>query len=372
MVLIPSRLDLYERGRQYVLQKAKKIDAAMVDVEGSDVNLVVGSTSYMAQQVSRQSAQEMGEHFLDPSMPDEQLDRLVFDSFAGMTRKGAAPSYVTIEPTRPTAGAGAGTIPTNTSLLALSGTQFVTIAPSSFGASDLVGAPVIAKSVLAGIAYNVGKNQIRSFSDASSLFDPTIQINNPDRSAGGADRESNDLLVARAQQFFITARRGTLGAIEFGALAVPGVESAHAVEIITTGLMPARVVVLYIADGTGVSNAALGNIVRNALLEYRGGGVAVLVQTSVPELVSVQLLLTFAANVDTVTVTSNIRAAIVGFINSLGVNQPLLRNDLGGVLARFKSDGLIPNVSTIASPLGDIVPDPGQTLRVRLDDVTVI
>ena len=355
-----------------MLKKATKIDAAMIDVEGSDANLVVGSSSYMAQQVARQCAQEMSEHFLDPSMPDESLDRLVYDSFAGMTRKGAAPSYVTVQLTRPTAGAGAGTIPTNTKVLALSGTEFVTIAPATFAASAVGGVSVIVKSVLAGIAYNVGKNQIRSFSDASQLFDPTIQINNEDRSAGGGDRESNDLLVARAQKFFITARRGTLGAIEFGALAVPGGESANAVEVITTGSMPARVVLLYIADGTGVSNAALGNIVRNSLLEYRGGGVSVIIATSVPELVSVMLQLTFAANVDTVTVTSNIRAAIVGFINSLGVNQPLLRNDLGGVLARFKTDGLIPDSNTIASPLGDIVPDPGQTLRARLDDVVVI
>lgn len=371
MVLLPSRLDFYERGRQYVIQKTTKIDASMIDVEGSDANLIVGATSFMAQKVAQQSAQENSEHFLDPSMPDESLDRLVFDSFAGMTRKGAAPSYVPVQLARPSNAAGAGTIPANTKVLSLAGVEFVTVAPASFGASDTSGITVTVKSVLAGIAYNVGKNQIRSFADANLLFDPTITINNADRSAGGADRESNDLLVARAQKFFITARRGTLGAIEFGALAVPGVESAHADEVVTTGLNPARVVLLYIADGTGVSNVALGNIVRNSLLEYRGGGAAVIIATSVPELVSVQLALKFAVGSDTVTITENIRAAIVGFINSLGVNQPLLRNDLGAVLSRFRSDGLIPDAATIASPLGDVYPDPGSTLRAQLDGVTV-
>jgi hypothetical protein len=372
MVAIPSRLDLYERGRQYVVQKTNKIDAAMIDVEGSDVNLIVGATSFMAQKVAQQSAQENSEHFLDPSMPDESLDRLVFDSFAGMTRKGAAPAYDTVQLARPTAAAGAGTIPTNTKVLALSGTEFVTVSPASFGASETSGVEVVVKSVLAGISYNVGANQIRSFADASQLFDPSITINNAERSAGGADRESNDLLVARAQKFFVTARRGVLSAIEFGALAVPGVESARAEEVVTTGLNPARVVLLYIADGTGVSNVALGNVVRTSLLEYRGGGVAVIIATSVPELVTVLLALKFAVGSDTVTISANVRAAIVGFINSLGVNQPLLRNDLGAVLSRFRSDGLIPDAATIASPLGDLYPDPGQTLRARLEDVTVL
>jgi hypothetical protein len=100
--------------------------------------------------------------------------------------------------------------------------------------------------------------------------------------------------------------------------------------------------------------------------------VAVIIATSVPELVTVLLALKFAVGSDTVTISANVRAAIVGFINSLGVNQPLLRNDLGAVLSRFRSDGLIPDAATIASPLGDLYPDPGQTLRARLEDVTVL
>ena len=51
---LPTRLDYHSIGRQYVVARARKIDPAQVDTEGSDVNLYVGSTSFLAQEVTRQ------------------------------------------------------------------------------------------------------------------------------------------------------------------------------------------------------------------------------------------------------------------------------------------------------------------------------
>jgi len=66
-----------------------------------------------------------------------------------------------------------------------------------------------------------------------------------------------------------------------------------------------------------------------------------------------------------------VRAAVVEFINSLGANQPLLRNDLGAVLSRFRADGLLPTVGSIVSPAGDLYPDSGKTLRTQSSLVTL-
>lgn len=370
---ILSRLDLYDVGRQYLVSRATKIDPAIVDVEGSDANLIIGASSFMGQAVSRQVADQLGSQFLDAGLSDSDLDRLVLDRYSGeVVRKGAAAPVVPLQLSRASAAKGAGTVPINTKLISKNGTEYVTLAPASFDALQLDGVSVDARAVQAGLIYQVGRNQIQRFDDSSLLWDPSLLVNNADPAAGGADRETNDDLIARARAFWPSARRGILQAIVQGAVAVPGVDSASAVEVLTTGNRPARVVQLYVADATGTCNATLAAIVQKSLLEYRAGGISVIISSSLPQIVGVQLALTFQVGVDTVTLSTNIRNAVLTFINSLGVNQPLYRSDLAAVLSRFKEVGLIATNGTVVSPAGDVVPDPGRTLRARLDDVVVL
>jgi len=90
----------------------------------------------------------------------------------------------------------------------------------------------------------------------------------------------------------------------------------------------------------------------------------------VPEIIDIQFALAFVTGVDTVTLTQEVRGAIVSFVNSLGVNQPLLRNDLGAVLTRFRSSGVIPTEGSILVPAGDLFPSvQGRTLRTRIENV---
>src|SRR5580698_4938756 len=56
LVDIPSRSDLFSIGRSYVLDRATRIDPNQVDVQGSDVNVIVGSQSVVAYQLSKQLA----------------------------------------------------------------------------------------------------------------------------------------------------------------------------------------------------------------------------------------------------------------------------------------------------------------------------
>jgi uncharacterized phage protein gp47/JayE len=227
----------------------------------------------------------------------------------------------------------------------------------------------------------VGANQIRRIppqAPANVPFDPTLTVNNPVATAGGADREQDEDFRNRVRDFWLTARRGTLKAIELGARQVPGVVSAQASEVTTVGSTPARVVILYVADGSGVSNQALANRVSTSLGEYRAAGIAVIVVTSQPEIVDVVLRLAFEANVDTVSLTQAVLSAVVGFINSIPVNNPLRIADLQAVLARFRSDGLVvttdpttPANSTIVAPVGDVIPDAGKTIRTTSQNVTL-
>jgi len=365
---LPSRLDLFALARDFVLQRARRIDPAQVDVAGSDVNIIVGSSSVMAYQTILQLAERTNALLLDGST-GEDLDRLAFDRYQ-IARKGAAAAVGTVRFFRTSAAAGAGTVPVGTILNTLTGIQYVTTTISTFGATDLEAFADV-RAVTAGKLTQAGANSIRRFQTPGGLFDPSLQVNNDDPTAGGEDAETDDIFRERIRDFFNTARRGTLAAIEFGAKTVPGVVSAQAVESLTGAGQPARVVTLFIADSSGVASAALGNVVVAALSDFRAAGIAVIVSTSVPQIVTVKLALTFRAGVDTTTLTVAIRTALVEFINGLAVNATLFRGQLFSVLQRFEPDGLIPNIASVVEPTGDLVPDTGKTLRTTLDTVVL-
>lgn len=367
MADLPTRLDLFALGRDYVRTRAIKIDPKMVDVEGSDVNIVVGSTSVIAAHIIRQLAYAVANLLID-SAEEDNLDRLAYDRY-GLTRKNAAAAVGTVRIFRTSASVGAGSVPIGTKLRTKTGVEYVTYTVANFGASDLTTTANV-RAVQAGKATQVGANAIVLYSNPATLFDTSLQVNNDAATAGGEDIEQDDDFRNRIRDFWRTARRGILAAIEFGATSVPGIVSAQAVEALSTGGFPARIVTLYVADSSGVASNALATTVQTALNDYRAAGIQVIVQTSIPQIVSVALLLKFRAGVDTLAIASAVQAAIVEYINSLPVNGTLYISALYTVLQRFASDGLIINSGTIATPVGDLVPTPGLTLRTTLANVT--
>lgn len=370
MADLPSRLDLYDIGRRYIYARAKRIDPEIVDTEGSDANLFVGSGAFMAHAVVRHLISRINAMLLDGA-EREDLDRWAYDRYK-LTRKGAAPAVATVRFFRTDASAGSGSINAGTKLNSLTGIEYFTTTAAVFGSGDLE-ATALARSTSAGKEYQVGANQIRRFGDAATLFDQTLQVNNDDKAAGGENAEGDDVFRERIRDFWASARRGTIGAIEFGARAVPGVESAQAFETISPiTSSPARVVELFIADSSGVSNAALSAAVLISLLEYRAAGITVIVRLSIPEIVDVRLRLAFAGNVDTSILAAEIRAAVIAYINSLPVNAPLYRSELYTVLNRYKVDGLVVDEGTIVTPTGDLYPVAGTTFRVRSENVVVV
>lgn len=378
----PSRLDFYQRGRASLLARSKKIDAVVIDTEGSDANLFVGSTSFMAHAVSRQSTAQFAEQTFKGSR-GEALDRVVLDRTAGQVpRKGAAPAVVPLSLARSTFAAGAGSIAVGTKVLALNGAEYVTTTQADFAATGF-SSTCEARAVQAGKDTQVGRNQIRRFKDPGSLFDPSITVNNYEPAAGGEPREDDDVYRERARGWFRALSKGTLAAIEFGARTVSGVASAQAQELYgqllangtvhTMGVaQAARMVSLYIADSSGVANSVLQRIVQVALLEWRGGGIQVAIFAGVPILVPIRLRLRFSSGVDTTVLAELIRSAVVEYVNSLRVGQALERGALAALLLRYQSSGLLSGQDTIVDPTGDVVPEAGRTLRTTSALVTLV
>lgn len=363
-----TRLDLYAIGRDYVRTRAKKIDPSLVDVAGSDVNLFVGSTSVVAAAVIKQLAYATSRLFLD-SAEDEDLDRWAWDRYR-LRRKGAASALGIANFARKTSAIGTGSVPVGTVLRTINGVEYITTSTATFGASAL-SATADVRALQAGKSTQVGRNYIRQFRDSSSLFDPSITVTNTEPTSGGEEVENDDEFRERIRDFWRTARRGTLGAIEFGARSVPGVVSAMAVEAFDSDARPARVVHLYIADSSGVASDALARAVVAALDEYRCAGIMVIVHTSIPAIAKIHLRLRFRSNVDTVALQEVIRRAVVEYTNSTPVNATLTVGGIMSVLMRYESEGLVVNADSVITPVGDIVPSVGETVRTTLTDITV-
>ena len=364
-----TRLDLYAIGRDYILQRAKKIDPAQVDVLGSDVNLFVGSMSVVASQIMKQLVYSVGTLTLD-SAEDEDLERLAFDRY-GLLIKGASAAKGEVTFQRTTTGAG--TIPIGTRLKANNVFEYLTTSVANFGANDKISSAYVI-AAQAGKDAQVGANSIRNFADLGSIFDRYITVNNVLPTAGGEPAEDSATFRNRIRDFWRTARRGVIGAIEFGALTVAGVASAQAIESVTTigtQAIPARVINLYISDSSGVASRALANDVMTALEDYRAAGIGVLIWTSVPQIIDISIKPTYKANIDTVTLTDAIRAAVIEYVNTLPVNGALRIAEIHSVLSRFRDDGLIMDQTTIVSPVADIVPSPGFTLRMLPSNFTI-
>lgn len=365
-----SRLDLFRIGRDYIESRNLDLSPGIADVQGSDANLFVGSTSFMGKAVVDQIADRTAALLLSTA-EGEDLDRWGWDR-AQTPRLGASPALGDVRFFRTTAAAGAGTIPIGQVLGSLSGPQYLTTSTATFGATDLEAMATV-RALKAGPAFQVGRNQIRSITaQPQPIFDAKIAVTNDEPTAGGSPRESAEDYRQRLRAAKKASARGTLPAIEFGARQVPGVASAQALDALDPFGRPARVVQLFVADGSGVASRALGLAVQQGVFDWRAGGIAVVVDTSSPQLVSVELQLSFLASAQgTDALSEQIRASVVGFVNSLGVNQTLYRGDLQALLRRYARVGLVPNQSSVVSPTGDLVPDVGRTLRTTSTRVTL-
>lgn len=369
MAEFASRLDLFNVGRRYVVTRAKKINPREIDVEGSDINLFVGAAAFMANAVMRQNIDRIGALMLG-SAQDDDLDRYAWDRYQ-VRRKGASAAIGTANFSRLTTTAGAGSIAIGTKLITYNGIEYITLETANFTASALTASAKV-RAAQAGKEFQVGENAIRRFDKPNLLFDKSITVTNLEATAGGEPTENNDVFRNRVRNFWVAARRGTLAAIEYGALSTAGVASAQAIETLNSEGHAERFVELFIADSSGVASLALVDLVSQTLVEYRPAGIYVAINTSRPQIVDIIFQPTFVSGVDTSRLSEQIRDAIVEFVNSLRVNEPLLINDLGAVFSRFRREGLIPTQGLMLEPLGDLIPDSGFTLRTRPSNVQVL
>jgi uncharacterized phage protein gp47/JayE len=339
----------------------------VVDVAGSDLNLIAGGVSLMGEEISAQLAQCLLDNFADTAESDA-LDRLAGDRY-GLTRLGATPSTVSLTFSRVSFAAGAGSIVAGTRVQSVSGTQFATDVDVAFGGTDLT-KTVTATALVVGPDSNVAPGQLTSIVDA--VFDPIITVTNPSWAAGGSDPETDAAFRGRIRGFFATLRRGTLGAIEFGARQVPGIAVATAIEIDNPNTGdPAGAVDLIIADANGNASPTLIQEVEDELLNWRAGGIPVFVSGGVVVDVPVTWSFAIDAGFNQQNVRDEVSAVTVAVAQFLSPGETLLRATL--IAAAHSVPGAVLTDGSLLTPLADTVPTAtNQILRIRSLDVSFV
>jgi uncharacterized phage protein gp47/JayE len=369
---LPRFDDLLSIARDEILARNALISQDAVNRDGSDVNVLLAAMASMAEEVVMQLAHVAGGLFLDSSTGD-QLDRYAADRY-GLVRKSASGSLGSVTFTAPITVSAGFTIPDGTTLQALDGNQFLTIGDTVFN-SGLLSLLVPVRSALAGGSQNERAGQITSIVNAITGAPSGLTVNNLLATAGASDDESDASLRDRCRRFFITSRRGTLSALEAGALAVPGVTAAKAIEVLDGLGRPARMVLLAVSDKYTDQFATLSSVplsyqtqsqqlaasVYSGLDEYRAAGIYVQVQVAQVVMQPVTLNLTFLAGVDVDYTAVIAKAAIVNYINALLPGASL---DPANLLTALKAvPGLQITGAEIQSPLGVIAVKPLQVLR---------
>lgn len=383
MADLPNRQQLFSAGRLYIKQQGLinpnlRITPAIADVQGSDVNIVLGESSLMGEQLSAGWAKCMKQLFIQTAT-GAGLDKVVYDH-TQQIRKPANAATVDLQLVRPNFTAGGGTVLANSKITTPSGSIFYLQTDVPFGATDLV-KPGAGYAAVVGPTQNVPASTLTQWLDQP--FDPSITVTNPAPAAGGTAAESDAQFRARALAFFLSVRRGILAAIQACAIngdptnpgnvlanPINGVSIASAYEIVNPGnSLPAGAVQLIIGDDNGNASSAMIQSVVNALLGFRAAGIPVFVSGGQVVFEPVIYSPDFQTGIDTVKASSQIAAVAVAMSQFNQPGQKLLRSTLIG--AAKTVPGVIMPDSGLVAPVSDVVPATNQTIiRVRTQDVS--
>lgn len=373
----PTRVDLFRAARDEILLQSALLLAAAVERDGTDANLLVAAGAAMGDKCVGQLISVAASLFLD-SATNQALDRLVWDRYS-MVRKPAAPGFVNLSFSTATPVATSFTIPIGTVIATSDGINYATVVATTIPNGSTGPVFVAATSVLAGADQQIGVGVLTNIVSQIAGAPTNLAVTNGFASAGAADRETDDQLRDRARRFWTTSQLGTKAAIERGALSVPGVIRATALEVLDGNSRPGRWVMLVVADGFtdalanlnqrtpsyAAQSQALAVSVFNTLDAYRCDGMFVQVVVAQVSLIQVTLALTFAAGVDTLSVANQARAVVANYVNTLNPGASFVPSQALAALTQVA--GLIITGNEIAAPVGTIVPKTLQVLRTTVE-----
>jgi uncharacterized phage protein gp47/JayE len=375
----PTFQELFRVARDEALSRNSKLTREIIERSGSDANALVAAGVAVGDTIVGQLIRLSAALTLDVAKKAD-LDRLVYDRYQ-ITRNPAAPALVNAVVTTASPASPGFTIPVDTPFKASDGKAFAATAQVVFptGSSGPVTVPL--QSVLTGLSQQVSIGQITSMTLAAAPAD--VSVTNTEASSGAADEEKDEALRDRAKRFYTTSQRGTLTAIERGALGVPGVRVAKAFEVVEPDSTPARLVDLMIADefteqlvdasvtptSYQTQSDLLALTVKSTLQEVRAAGINVLVTVAQVRILGITLLLRYRTGVDVAATTEAARARTVAYTNALAPGETFVVDDLEDLLQTVP--GLNVLGGEVVSPTRDQTAENLQVWRTSSDEVVI-
>lgn len=355
-----------------------QLDPAAVDKTGSTVNIFVNAVAALAEECEARSEGRFAAQLV-AGAEGEDLDRLILERSKGkLPRKGAAAASIDLQVSRTSTAAGEGVVEAGTEVLA-GGLTWTLDAPVVFTATALSGGAVTATCATLGSVGNGVKADVQKFKAPSSLFDATLVVEaqgsaDPGAgiaSAGGDERETDEAYRARYALWDAGLDRN-LDFLAAGALGVPGVANAVALEDIDGEGNPTGSATVYLGDAFGRAGSGLLQRVRAQLRGFRLLGQHVSLAQTIPEFVSVTLLFGVLEGNSIDQVREEARAAVVAVINALPPGATLTRALLSTALASVPGLALLEGTPFgFTVPAADLVPaQPSTIFRTRTDLVS--
>lgn len=354
-----NRQDFFRIARNRIrITPDAQLDPAAVDKTGSTLNILAAVGSAMAEECESRSQARFAAQLV-ASATEGDLDRLILERSKGkLPRKGAGAAAVDLYLSRTSTAAGEGQVDAGTEILA-GGLTWTLDSSVIFAASALGPFAVSATCTTLGSAGNGVAADSQKFKNLGALFDQTLTVQSVGTalggisSAGGADRETDEAYRARYALWDAGLDRN-IDFLAAGALSVPGVAAATALEDLDEDGNPTGTVTLYLGDAFGRATDGLLARVRAALRGFRLLGQHVQVFRTLPEYLSYSLLFGVLDTFDVGQVREEVRAAVVRYNNALAPGAARLRASVGATIAA------VPGVVLLASAPYGIEPGSGS------------
>ena len=357
------------RARVLSVENAE-IDVSQIDKPGSALNiLAVDVAGSLAEECDARSAARIASRLAATSNGND-LDVTIAElSHGKLARKTATASKIVLYMSRPAPVVGDSYLKPGTEILA-GGLTFKLDHGVNFADAQT------GKQAVYGTCTTLGSNTCVSFTSAAfkrpaeldtdytiSLFltPPSDTEQQTVFSVGGDDREGDEDFKARFAVWDAGTDRN-LDFIKAGALAIPGIKYAEAIERLSASGVPTGAVDLYVGDANGRANAALVEKVRAQSRNFRLPGQAVFYYGTNPSIQTIVLLFGILDGYTQQNVIDQAIAAVVEAVNKIKPGKTFYRSIVQTALQSV--DGVVlldaaPYGCT--TPAADVVPSSGST-----------
>lgn len=338
--------------------EALAVDATLAFNDGDITEAQAHGAGAMADATLRFNVQSFRETFIDGAKGDA-LTALV-DDHLNLQRSPATTAQAAVTFTRTGGGTG-GTLPAGfvigSQFDASGDTVLFTLdADATFpnGSNGPIAGSVTAQ--VAGRVGNVAAGTIVRIVDAKPTNLSTLAVTNAAVAAGGNNEESDDELRVRARAFWQTLRRGTLAALEFGALVVASVRISRATEDPTSGI-----VTLVVTDSDGNSTAQMVADVVREIENWRAAGSLVTVTGGTALMVDVTGVLIVNDGVDASVLAPLAVEAIRSRMRKQRQGEVLFLDSIKAAGIAVDPDAI--DALTLSTPLANVTPASAQVVR---------